>query len=117
MPKTFPINIEVEEIALGAVLRKLNEMPGIVKIDLNLGHGGHGADRKRLEQQATEARVQNGSREPMALKMLMEGPKHIREISAALGGEKTRAYGLMNSLSKKGLTKSIGKGMHELTKK
>ncbi len=28
--KTFPIRLEVEEIALGAVLRKLNEMPGIV---------------------------------------------------------------------------------------
>ena len=117
MPKTFPINIEVEEIALGAVLRKLNEMPGIVKIDLNLGHGGQGADRRRLEQHAAEARVQNGSREPIALKMLMEGPKHIREISAALGGAKSRAYGLMNSLSKKGLTRSVGKGMHELTKR
>lgn len=116
MPKTFPINIEVEEIALGSVLRKLNEMPGIVKIDLNLGHGGLGADRKRLEQHAG-AKVQNGSREPIALKMLMEGPKHIREISAALGGAKSRAYGLMNSLSKKGLTKSVGKGVHELTKR
>jgi Mn-dependent DtxR family transcriptional regulator len=117
MPKTFPIRLEVEEIALGPVLRKLNEMPGIVKLDLDLGHGGQGPGRKQLEHHAAEAGAQNGSREPIALKMLMQGPKHIREISAALGGQKSRAYGLMNSLQKKGLTKSIGKGMHELTQK
>lgn len=118
MPKTFPINLEVEEIALGTVLRQLNDMPGIVKIDLNLGHGGHGPGRKQLEQHASTASVQNGSREPIALKMLMEGPKHIREISKALGGAKSRAYGLTNSLSKKGLVeRGEGSGMWRLTKK
>jgi hypothetical protein len=45
MPKTFPIMIEVEEIALGPVLRKLNEMPGIAKLHLDLGRGGRGAGR------------------------------------------------------------------------
>jgi hypothetical protein len=118
MPKTFPINLEVEEIALGTVLRRLNDMPGIVKIDLNLGHGGHGPGRKQLEHHAKEARVQNASREPVALKMLMEGPKHIREISEALGGAKSRAYGLTNSLNKKGLVeRGEGAGMWQLTKK
>lgn len=117
MPKTFPIRLDVEEIALGTVLRKLNEMPGIVNLHLDLGHGGQGAGRKQLEQHAAEVHIQNGSREPLALKLLMQGPKHIGEISQLLGGAKTRAYGLMNSLQKKGLTKSIGKGMHELTKK
>jgi Mn-dependent DtxR family transcriptional regulator len=115
MPKTFPIRLEVEEIALGPVLRKLNEMPGIVKLDLDLGQGGQGAGRKQLEQQAAE-QPKNGSREPAVLKLLMDGPKHIRDISAALGGKKSRAYGVMNSLHKKGLTKAVGKGMHELTK-
>jgi DNA-binding PadR family transcriptional regulator len=117
MPKTFPIRLEVEEIALGPVLRKLNEMPGIAKLDLDLGHGGQGAGRKQLEQQAAAVRAQNGSREAIALKLLMQRPKHIQEISAAIGGKRTRAYGLMNQLQKKGLTKSTGMGMHELTKK
>lgn len=117
MPKTFPIRLDVEEIALGTVLRKLNEMAGIVKLHLDLGHGGQGPGRKQLEHHAAVARVQNGSREPLVLKLLMQGPKHIREISELLGGAMTRAYGLMNSLQKKGLTKSIGKGMHELSKK
>ena len=58
MPKTFPILLEVEEIALGTVLRKLNEMPGIVKLDLNLGHGGEGAGKKQL----VKAAANNGER-------------------------------------------------------
>ena len=115
MPKTFPLRLEVEEIALGTVLRKLNDMPGIVKLDLDLGHGGQGAGRKQLEAAARTSN--NGGREPIVVKLLMEGPKHIREISAALGGAKSRAYGLMNQLQKKGLTKSVGGGMHQLTAK
>ena len=50
MPKTFPIKLEVEEIALGTVLRKLHDMPGIVDLHLDLGHGGQGAGRKQLEE-------------------------------------------------------------------
>jgi hypothetical protein len=118
MPKTFPIRLDVEEIALGTVLRKLNEMPGIVNLHLDLGHGGQGSGRKQLEQHAAVAHVQNGSREPLAIKMLMQGPKHIREISAVLGGAKSRAYGLTNTMSKKGLVeRGEGAGMWQLTKK
>jgi hypothetical protein len=117
MPKTFPIRLEVEEIALGAVLRKLNDMPGIAKLDLDLGHGGEGAGKKQLEHHAAEAHARNGSREPIAIKLLMQGPTHIGDISTAVGGQKSRAYGLMNALNKKGLCQSIGKGMWQLTKK
>jgi hypothetical protein len=52
VPKTFPINLTVEEIALGTVLRKLHSMPGIVKLDFNLGHGGDGPGREKLEKAA-----------------------------------------------------------------
>ena len=114
MPKTFPIRLEVEEIALGAVLRKLNEMPGIAKLDLDLGHGGEGAGKKQLEQ-AAAAKHSGGDREQTVVKFLMQGPKHIREISEAVGGPKPRAYSLMNALSRKGLAKAVGKGMHQLT--
>jgi hypothetical protein len=118
MPRTFPIKLQVEEIALGTVLRKLNEMPGIAKLDLDLGHGGEGAGRKPLEKHATEARVHNGSREPLAIKILMQGPKHIGEISAALGGAKSRAYGLMSTMRKKGLVEGAeSAATWQLTKK
>lgn len=117
MPKTFPIMIEVEEIALGPVLRKLNDMPGIAKLHLDLGHGGQGAGKKQLEQHAAK-RASNGDGQQAAIKLLMSGPKHIREISEAVGGAKTRAYGVMTQLRKQGLAEAApGKAMHQLTKK
>jgi hypothetical protein len=117
MPKTFPIKIEVEEIALGAVLRRLNDMPGIAKLHLDLGHGGQGSGKQELEQHA-ETKRDGGNKERTVVKLLMQGPKHISEISAALGGKKTRAYGVMTSLRKQGLSESAqGHGMHQLTDK
>jgi hypothetical protein len=117
MPKTFPIMLEVEEILLGPVLRKLNDMPGITKLHLDLGHGGQGAGRAKLAQQAAEARGNGNSKEQAVIKALMEGPKHIGEISAIVGGKKTRAYGVMNSLKKKGIAGPTGKGFHQLSAK
>ncbi len=117
MPKTFPIKIEVEEIALGTVLRQLNEMPGIAKLHLDLGHGGQGAGAKQLEQHAAANR-NGGNHEQAVVKLLLHGPTHISEIAAAVGGKKTRAYGVMTSLRKQGLTESAtGHGMHQLTAK
>ena len=73
MPKTFPIKIEVEEIALGTVLRRLNEMPGIAKLHLDLGHGGQGAGAKQLEQYAATKR-NGGNYEQIVVKLLLHGP-------------------------------------------
>jgi hypothetical protein len=118
MPKTFPVKIEVEEIALGTVLRRLNEMPGIAKLHLDLGHGGQGAGKKELEHHAAAKRAANGDGQQAAIKLLLSGPKHIREISEAVGGAKSRAYGLMTQLRKQGLAEAAsGKAMHQLTKK
>jgi len=36
MPKLFPISLDVEETAVGRVLRILNSMPGVVRLHLNL---------------------------------------------------------------------------------
>ncbi|RXG91605.1 hypothetical protein EAS62_24305 [Bradyrhizobium zhanjiangense] len=110
--------IEVEEIALGPVLRRLNEMPGIAKLHLDLGHGGQGAGKKQLERQAAAHRGSNGEGQQHAIKLLMSGPKHIDEIGRVVGGKKTRAYGIMTQLRKQGLAESgQGRGMHQLTKK
>jgi hypothetical protein len=107
----FPIKLEVEEIALGSVLRKLHDMPGIAKLDLDLGHGGQGAGKQKLQEAAKE---QNGSVEQRAIAFLMSGPKHIREIAEHIGG-RTRAYGVMNALRKKGITEPAGgPGRHQL---
>lgn len=115
MPKTFPIMIEVEEIALGPVLRKLNDMPGIAKLHLDLGHGGLGAGKKQLEQHAA---ARNGNTKQAVISLLMSGPKHIGEIARAIGGAKSRAYSAMTQLRKLGVAEAgPGKSMHQLSKK
>jgi predicted transcriptional regulator len=90
-------------------------MPGIAKLDLDLGHGGHGAGQKTLQRHAEAKR---GNKEQTVVKLLLQGPKHISEIGAALGGPKSRGYSVMNALRKQGVTEaSQGHGMHQLTAK
>lgn len=61
MPKLFPISIEVEEVALGRVLRSLNTMAGVVRLHLNLTQDkapqqiSHDADFDRLSRSSGEA--------------------------------------------------------------
>jgi DNA-binding HxlR family transcriptional regulator len=103
----------VEEIALGAVLRKLNEMPGIAKLDLDMGRGGEGAGRERLESAAVAPRGNNAQE---IIKMLMDGPKHLNEMMGKLGGKKGSFYTSTSKLAKEGLLERGGsKGTWQLT--
>ena len=117
MPKTFPIIIDVEEIALGTVLRKLNDMAGIAKLHLDLGRGGE-SGQQALADQAVPLRQRGANAEATVLKLLADGPKHIGEISRALGGSRTRAYATMNGLRKRGLSEAgDATATHQLTAK
>jgi hypothetical protein len=112
MAKLFPIMIEVEEIALGTVLRKLNEMPGIAKLHLDLGKGGEGNGKKPLEH-AAAARGEKNSQKLAGL--LAGGPMHIKEITAALGGPRSRGYQAAYELKRQGIAeKGGGPGMYRL---
>lgn len=93
--------IEVEEIALGPVLRKLNEMPGIAKLHLDLSGGKKPAEDGGGEPAALGGGPRDYQRETTAL--LFGGEKHIGEISAHLGGAKSRAYGAAHHLKAKGV--------------
>ncbi|MBO4228367.1 helix-turn-helix domain-containing protein [Bradyrhizobium neotropicale] len=116
MPKTIPVKLEIEEITLGSVLRKLNDMPGVVEFAIDFGRGGQGAGRKQLEQQAEAKRYDGGSHGQTIIKQLMHGPKHIDELSTAIGGPKSRAYSVVHELRKKGLVElGTGKGVNQLT--
>ena len=106
MPRTFPIRIEVEEIALGPVLRRLHEMEGVAKLNLDLGPGGH--------KPAVPNTLGNGAQEK-AIALLMTGPKHRNEISAVIGGGKSRLYGTINQLKKKKMIKAMDGGYYALT--
>jgi DNA-binding HxlR family transcriptional regulator len=104
VPKTFPIKIEVEEFALGAVLRRLHEMQGIAKLDLLLGHGGDKPIAKG-----------NGHRpQDVVMEMLATGPKSRTELTAAVHS-KNRLYAAVNQLKKKHLIKRIGADTYALT--
>jgi DNA-binding PadR family transcriptional regulator len=106
----------VEEIALGTVLRKLNEMPGIAKLDLDLGKGGEGAGKEKLVEGAAQFRGENA--EQTVLKLLMEkGPMNTREIKAALRWNGTRAYGALHALKKKGLIETDANKTHSVSRK
>jgi hypothetical protein len=107
MPKTFPIKLEVEEIALGAVLHKLNEMQGIAKIDLNLGRGG----TKPLPAQHSNG---GGDLQQGVLAALERGPQDIRQLVATSGIDKKQVYGAVHNLKNKGMIKSVHKGVYEL---
>jgi hypothetical protein len=119
MPKTFPIMIEVEEIALGPVLRKLNEMAGIAKLHLDLGKGGEQGQEK-IAAKAVEFRERDlgKRRKAITLASLTDGPKHVSALRTATGCSKTSIYGLLHHMRVEGLTQaSKGTGMHELTAK
>lgn len=116
MPKTWEIKLDVEELALGAVLRKLNEMPGIAALHLDLGRGGEGAGRKQLDQASVATPRGNNSQE--IVKLLMSGPKHLDEMVSAIGGKKSSFYTATSKLSKEGLVeRGANKGQWQLTAK
>jgi predicted transcriptional regulator len=111
MPKTFPIKLEVEEIALGTVLRRLDEMHGVVKIDLGLS-----GPRKALPHPV--AKNGNGATfEMQIVALLANGPQHISALCQATGRSKAKIYGTMHGLKKKKIVKSNGGGVYELTPK
>ncbi|KYK50039.1 hypothetical protein A1D31_22265 [Bradyrhizobium liaoningense] len=115
MPKPFPVLVQIEEIALGTVLRKLHEMPGVISVDLQLGLGGQGAGKQLLEH---AAQTKRGNNEQTIVKLLLQGPKHINDITAAIGGKKSSFYTVTSKMKKQGLIeRSEGKGTWQLTHK
>lgn len=113
MPNFFTIIIKVEELALGPCVRRINDMPGVVDFKLDLGEGGLGAGRKQLEDAAKQDR---GTQAQQIVKFLMEGPKHLNEMVAAIGGKKSSFYTATSKLSKDGVVeRGTEKGMWQLT--
>jgi DNA-binding Lrp family transcriptional regulator len=95
MPKLFPIRLEVEEIAVGAVLRQLHMMVGVAKVDLDLGPAAQ--------------KPANGNPQEIIMALLMKGPTSRSILGEAVGGSKTRFYSAISELKKKHLIKANGK--------
>src|SRR5215472_16446259 len=88
MPKLFILRLQVEELALGTVMRGVTAMPGVVKVDLDLdaskstkakangeANGHAGKPRKTFAITGTElllkAMVKHKGRDPMGHSALM----------------------------------------------
>lgn len=114
MPKPVPIYIEAEESAAIAIMRKLNGMPGVVKLSLDLPQpkpNGHKQAQQRPNKSDTVVR--------QALLSAKRAISHI-EICAALeagGFSRKSAYGLISVMKKDGQLRSPRKGFYDLTVK
>ena len=116
MPKNFPILIEVEEIALGPVLRRLHEMTGIAKIDLQLGDGGHKPASKQLNGHGG-SKANGNAFAQQVVGALINGPQSLQDIAAVVGGSTSRAHSVLTNMRVKGIVQRVGRGTYKLTAK
>jgi hypothetical protein len=123
MAALFPIMIEVEEIAVGSVLRKLHGMEGVAKVRLNLDGekprlGGQGGARDGAGRPAREPGKGSVEQRIVALLLKEGAPLHVTAIAEALSLKTTQVHGALHQLKKKGVTHNgIGPGLHRLTEK
>jgi Mn-dependent DtxR family transcriptional regulator len=116
MAKPFVITVTVEEVAFGPTLRKLHELPGILKVDVDLGAGGISAGVKKHEQRAAQL-LDGPTHEEKIVALLTTrggGPMHIRDIGEAIKVRHSSVNSALHLLKKKGITVSAGTGLHRL---
>lgn len=77
MPKLFPISLEVEEAALGRILRALNVMPGVARLNLNLQN-----TQRQLPAPSLSDDEEDGGEVIQALPALRDGRSFIKGLSA-----------------------------------
>lgn len=117
MPKPFPILIEVEEVALGKVMRSLHTMPGVIKIYMDMDQAGAAAP-KSGRGGAMKQYAETG--EAMVLRLLSTSKKPL-ETRAFV--QEARAQGRavpsspLNALKRKGLIRQPKPLFYELTAK
>lgn len=122
MANLFPIRIEVEETAVGGVLRMLKRHPGIARVHLDLelddkkvprsnGTNGHGGVRRGIDIPPVNSVI---------IAELMTGQKnlaYLKEKVVEAGGHEKSVSSALYTLQKRGLTESAGVGLHRLTPK
>ncbi|HEX3412844.1 MAG TPA: hypothetical protein VHT00_14085 [Stellaceae bacterium] len=111
---TLPIRLEVEAEAVGPVMIALSKMPGIIKMKLEIGEGPGPAAAPRAA-----GGTGNGAREAI-LELFKErkgGPLSLEEISAVIGGGKSRSYGAVHYLKKLHVLRNVDKGVYQFTAK
>lgn len=122
MAKLFPIGIEVEEVAVGSVLRILNKTPGVAKLHLNLL-----GEEKEVNQPEEITQVMPPKRQPRPHSMgtiiaqaLSKAPLHSKILREGLVRGGFAHASLPSQLAKMnsdGLIKKVGVGTWRITEK
>jgi hypothetical protein len=108
---TLPIHLEVEDVAVGPVMLLLKRTPGIIKMMLDLGD----------DKPPQSSRIGGKTTEQVVIEMFVKangGPLSLADVQAQVGGAKSRSYGTLHALKKKGVVQGNGaKGHYQLTAK
>lgn len=115
LAKPYVITLRVEEIALGATLRKLHEMPGVMSVDMDLGDkGGTGPGAKQLQEAAA---VRSGTVSERIARFLAEkGPSHRQAIQAALGATSSTISSTLHVMKTNGIIERVAASTYALAK-
>lgn len=108
---TLPIHLEVEDVAVGPILIALRKMPGIIKMNLDIGIGAPPVSREAAPRGNNAERI-------IALLMQSDGgPIAIKEVMQTLGVSKGSVYSAVYALKKKNVVESPVAGQYQLTVK
>lgn len=117
MPKPLRVMIEVEEIALGAVMRLLHQTPGVASFSLVMDDKPPASG-----EHIKETIIEHGTRPLIFLTALSEhsGKANAAQLAhafAAAGYKISTTYQIAHELKKAGLITSPKNGTYELTAK
>lgn len=119
MPKLFPIHVEVEELAVGKVMRLLHNTPGVAKVNLNLGEPKPKANGARKPYGPRKKYETSGNDE--IVKLLSNTNRSTPELASdfdALGRSPVSVNSAIHTLQKAGEVKRTPDGLKwMLTKK
>jgi hypothetical protein len=126
MATSFPILLEVEPTALGGVLLKLKDLPG-VKIHLDLDKAGRPkkvASRPAAEHNGHHPRTKKNPDGPsgktIIITELMSGQKNLAHLKAKFEEHSLSSGNVsstLHAMTEKGITDHIGPGLYRLSEK
>lgn len=118
----FPIMLEVEESAVGSILRKLKDMPGIAGLHLDLDNVAKKGVAKMRPSNPKEAKKSQAERGPRAkdilITELISGPKTRDQLRQALVNHKFNPSSmdpLVRDLKAKQIVENTSAGIYQLT--
>lgn len=125
MAKLFPIGIEVEEVAVGRVLRVLNNTPGVAKMHLNMLNEAPATEEIEAVSEVRQVlppvrRAKENSSQMVVAQVLKLTPAHntiLKEALVRSGFSATSLPSLITKMRERGYVKRVGVGTWRITDK